>query len=183
MKYLVRVPLQECPPWLRGTPVGSPSGTYDHPLAPSLPRRGAKTEALHSFSFEGEIPLLISQQVSRLTEHYDTYLTYPSLAKPQRFLTAPNPFASGQLHGAVPYPCFGLPDSIAQTIQGNAYFLPCYPTSHRAHGAGSALPCNLDFVRGPSQEPDGLADSPCHLCNIFQEANRHVSARGTQQSR
>jgi hypothetical protein len=32
----------KCPPWLRGTPGGSYSGTDDHPLAPSLPRRGLK---------------------------------------------------------------------------------------------------------------------------------------------
>jgi membrane fusion protein, multidrug efflux system len=45
---LVSVSLCECPPCLRGTPGGSCGGTYDHPLTPSLPRRGAKIEFLHS---------------------------------------------------------------------------------------------------------------------------------------
>jgi nucleotidyltransferase/DNA polymerase involved in DNA repair len=54
VKNLVRVPLYECPPGLRGTPGGSSSGTYDHPLASSLPRREAKAEFLHPFSSKGE---------------------------------------------------------------------------------------------------------------------------------
>ena len=44
----ILVPLHECPPWLRGTSGGSYSGAYDHPQAPSLPRRGIKIEFLHN---------------------------------------------------------------------------------------------------------------------------------------
>src|SRR5262249_15794511 len=51
VKKLLSVPLHECPPWLRGTPGGSFRGTYYHPLA-SLPRRGARTELLHSFPLQ-----------------------------------------------------------------------------------------------------------------------------------
>jgi len=52
VKNLVRVPFQ-CPPWLTGTPGGSSSGPSDHPLAPSVPRRGEKTEFLYTFSLQG----------------------------------------------------------------------------------------------------------------------------------
>ena len=49
VKKSVVVSLRKCPPWLRGTPGGWYSGTFDHPLAPSLPRRGIELEFLHSF--------------------------------------------------------------------------------------------------------------------------------------
>jgi hypothetical protein len=35
----------KCPPWLRGTPGGSYSGTDDHPLAPLLTKEGIEIES------------------------------------------------------------------------------------------------------------------------------------------
>ena len=62
MKKLVSASLCECPPWLRGTPGGSRSGTYDHPLTPSLPR-GAKI-----------VKSAKLYQIPHNVTHYDTAL-------------------------------------------------------------------------------------------------------------